>query len=354
DPGDAFNPRAAFFKALAQDPVLSQVKMIAEPWDLHGDFQGAFPAGWSEWNGRYRDCLRRFWRGDRAMVPELASRLSGSSDLFWERHAGTTSSVNFVTCHDGFTLHDLVTYERKHNEDNGEENADGTNENYSRNWGAEGESEAVRTRHVRDRTKRNFLASLFLSQGVPMLLAGDEIGRTQAGNNNAYCQDNELGWVDWEISSHTRELLEFVQMAIRVRKENPVFQRRAYFEGDAAGSGTADLVWLRPDGKPMVDDDWRNEANHVLGMLIDSSSGGPTDSGGPFHSDSPHQAGRVLLMMNGGARAMLFRLPRITGGRWRRDLDTSGRKSGIIPAHAVSLNAHSLVLATLVPLGQPA
>src|SRR5439155_204581 len=200
------NRLGAFFDIIQQDPVLSQVKLIAEPWDLgKGGYEvGNFPVGWAEWNDKYRDCVRRFWRGDDGQLAELAFRLSGSSDLYQRGGRRTYASINFVTCHDGFTLHDLVSHERKHNEANGEDNKDGTDANYSRNWGAEGPADSPRIRRTRERIKRNFMATLLCSQGVPMILAGDEIQRTQKGNNNAYCQDNEISWLDWNLSPRSR------------------------------------------------------------------------------------------------------------------------------------------------------
>ncbi len=228
--GDDAGQSSAFFEIVRQDPVLSTVKLIAEPWDASPDgYQlGHFPQGWSEWNGAYRDCVRRFWRGDPGMVPELASRLTGSSDIYAPSGRRTYASVNFVTCHDGFTLTDLVTYEHKRNEANGEDNHDGTDQNYSRNWGAEGESESARIERTRDRMKRNFLATLFFSQGVPMLLGGDEIGRTQRGNNNAYCQDNDLSWFNWDIGETGEDLCNFVRDVIEVMQDNPILRRRAF------------------------------------------------------------------------------------------------------------------------------
>ena len=239
--------------------MLSTVKLIAEPWDAspEGYRLGQFPPGWSEWNGAYRDCVRRFWRGDPGIVPELASRLTGSSDIYAPSGRRTYASVNFVTCHDGFTLTDLVTYEHKRNEANGEDNHDGSDANFSRNWGVEGETESARIQRSRDRMKRNFLATLFLSQGVPMLLGGDEIGRTQLGNNNAYCQDNPTSWFNWDVGESGDDLCLFVRDVIAVMHNNPILRRRAFFTGEPyPGMHTKDVTWFRPDGQEMTEQDW--------------------------------------------------------------------------------------------------
>ena len=234
--GDGAGQSSAFFEIVRQDPVLSTVKLIAEPWDASPDgYQlGHFPQGWSEWNGAYRDCVRRFWRGDPGMVPELASRLTGSSDIYAPSGRRTYASINFVTCHDGFTLSDLVTYEHKRNQANGEDNHDGSDQNFSRNWGAEGESESARIERTRDRMKRNFLATLFFSQGVPMLLGGDEIGRTQQGNNNAYCQDNDVSWFNWDVGETGEDLRNFVRDVIAVMRDNPDSPAPGLFHRGAA------------------------------------------------------------------------------------------------------------------------
>ncbi|HEX2179874.1 MAG TPA: glycogen debranching protein GlgX, partial [Actinomycetota bacterium] len=291
----AFDRNAAFFRAVQQDPVLSQVKMIAEPWDLgEGGYQlGNFPAGWGEWNDRYRNCIRRFWRGDDGQVPELASRLAGSSDIFEHSGRGTEASINFVTAHDGFTLNDLVTYTEKRNLANGEDNRDGNGENYSSNWGEEGPSTSPRVVDLRERMKRNFLATLLFSQGVPMILGGDEIGRTQLGNNNAYCQDNEISWVDWNLSPEQTELAEFTRRLIEIYRENPVLRRRRFFSNTRPeGEQTKDLTWLRPDGSEMTTDDWRNPHNHVLGMMIPAYAADELDDQG-----RPAAAETLLLLL---------------------------------------------------------
>ena len=231
----AVDKLGAFFDIIHQDPIISQVKLIAEPWDLgEGGYQvGNFPALWSEWNGKYRDCVRQFWKGDGGVVSEFATRFCGSSDLYEWSGRRPHASVNFITCHDGFTLEDLVSYDQKHNEANGEENRDGTNDNASWNCGVEGPTDDPKILTLRERRKRNFIATLFFSQGVPMLLAGDEIGHTQRGNNNAYCQDNELTWLHWDLNDRQHKLLEFTQRVISIYHNQPVFHRRRFFHGQA-------------------------------------------------------------------------------------------------------------------------
>jgi glycogen operon protein len=338
------NRLSSFFDILQQDPVLSQVKLIAEPWDLGpGGYQvGNFPVGWAEWNGKYRDAVRRFWRGDPGMVPELASRLSGSSDLYQEGGRRTYASINFVTAHDGFTLHDLVSYERKQNQANGEDNRDGADENFSRNWGAEGPTESPRIRRTRERMKRNFLATLIFSQGVPMLVAGDEMGRTQRGNNNAYCQDNEISWVSWDLSGRDRRLMEFARECLAIFHSNPVLRRRSFFTGRLVGEGgSKDLTWIRPDGAEMEQEDWEDPSNHVLGMLIHGEATDEVNERGrPIYGDT------LLLLVNGGARSQLFQLPKVEGpGIWHEILNTA--RPGItrvVRNWALNLVAHSLIL----------
>jgi isoamylase len=335
----------AFFDIIQQDPVLSQAKLIAEPWDVGpGGYQvGNFPVGWAEWNDKYRDTVRRFWRGDPGQVPELASRLSGSSDVYEASGRRTYASVNFVTAHDGFTLSDLVSYERKHNEDNGEGNRDGTNENWSRNWGAEGPTDSPAIRRMRERMKRNLMATLAFSQGVPMLLHGDELGRTQRGNNNAYCQDNEISWVDWELDPLRRELLSFAREVVAIRRRNPVLRRRTFFTGrPMAANGAKDLMWVRADGGEMADADWRDPENRVLGMLV---QGRATDDinerGRPVYGDT------VLLLLNGGARSRAFLLPPMEeAGAWQEVVNTArpGTPPRVSRRDRVNLTAHSLIL----------
>jgi isoamylase len=262
---------SSFFDIIHQDPVLSQVKLIAEPWDLgpNGYQVGNFPVLWAEWNGRYRDCLRRFWKGSGGTVGELASRLAGSSDLYAHNGRRPGASVNFITAHDGFTLHDLVSFNTKHNEENGEENRDGCNDNDSWNCGAEGPTDEVAINTLRARQQRNFLATLLLSQGVPMLLAGDEFGQTQRGNNNAYCQDSPVAWLDWNLSGEQRALLVFVRDLIRLRKTQPVFRRRHFFQGRPIhGIDVKDIYWIRSDGAEMTEADWKGGHVQCVGMVL--------------------------------------------------------------------------------------
>ncbi len=338
-----FDARAPFFTTIRQDPVLSRVKLIAEPWDLGpGGYRlGAFPGDWAEWNDRYRDTLRRFWRGDEGQVPELASRLSGSCDVFEASDRGPFASVNFVASHDGFTLHDLVTYAERHNEANGEENRDGHVESWSRNWGAEGETGAAQIVRVRQRTKRNLLATLAFSQGVPLLAHGDELGRSQRGNNNAYCQDNEISWVDWELDEHERALLEFARRVFALRREQPVFRRRRCFAGNpVTGAGPKDVSWIRPDGKEQEAADWADPRARVLGMLIHGRASDEVDERGrPNHGDT------LLLLLNGGARSRLFQLPALPEpGVWRELVNTARPGTRTPSGGRVNLVAHSLIL----------
>ena len=261
----------AFFDIIHQDPVLSEVKLIAEPWDLgpNGYQVGNFPVLWTEWNGRYRDCVRRFWKGHGGSVGEFATRIAGSSDLYAHNGRRPSASLNFITAHDGFTLRDLVSYEQKHNEANGEENRDGSNHNDSWNCGAEGPTDDAAINALRARQQRNFLATLLLSQGVPMLLAGDEFGQTQRGNNNAYCQDSPIAWIDWNLTDGQRALLEFTREVLRLRKSQPVFRRRHFFQGrEIFGEEIKDIYWLKPEGAMMADGDWN--AGHVecIGMVL--------------------------------------------------------------------------------------
>ena len=264
---------APFLTIMHQDPVISRVKLIAEPWDVgHGGYRvGSFPVGWAEWNGRYRDTVRRWWRGDPAQASELGCRLGGSSDLYEHSGKGPSASINFVASHDGFTLHDLVTYERKRNEANGEENRDGDNHNHSCNHGCEGETGDEAVNRLRRRQKRNLLATLFLSQGVPMLAAGDECARTQGGNNNAYCQDNPTGWFDWTRLDDppARHLLEFTRRLIALRHAHPVFRRPKFLRGRGARPGVApDAQWFSPAGVELSGDEWRDPDRRALGLLL--------------------------------------------------------------------------------------
>lgn len=338
-----FNHEADFFHLVRQDPILSRVKLIAEPWDLGpGGYQtGRFPVGWSEWNDKYRDAVRHFWKANPGRVGDLASRLAGSSDLYETTRRTPQASVNFVTCHDGFTLQDLVSYDVKHNEANLEDNRDGTNHNLSRNWGAEGPTDAVHVLRMRERIKRNFLATLAFSQGVPMLSHGDELGRTQLGNNNAYCQDSPISWIDWQLSAQNTELLEFTRRIFAIRAQNPALRRRTFFRHEPEATGEAkDLTWLRPDGKEMAGDDWIDESNHVLGMLIRGEAPDEADERG-----RPLRGGSLLLLLNGGARSKQFTLPALERpGSWTELLDTSHELARPIREDWVNLAAHSLIL----------
>jgi glycogen operon protein len=313
---------SAFFDIIHQDPVLSQVKLIAEPWDLgEGGYQvGNFPAGWAEWNGRYRDAIRRYWKGDGGQVAELAYRLSGSSDLYEGGGRRPHASINFVTAHDGFTLHDLVSYNHKHNEANGEDNRDGTDDNLSWNCGVEGPTNKPSIAALRERQKRNMLATLLLSQGVPMLCSGDEIGRTQGGNNNAYCQDNEISWVDWTLSKPQQALLTFTKGLIALRQKHPVFRRRRFFQGRRIrGMEVKDLYWLRPDGKEMTDEDWAQGYVRCLGVRLAGDAMEEKDAKGRPLLDET-----FLVLLNAHHEPRPFTLPAHKRGvRWQPVFDTA-------------------------------
>lgn len=338
-----FNLQSRFFNVIQQDPVLSRVKMIAEPWDVGpGGYRlGAFPPGWAEWNGQYRDCLRRFWRGDEGQISELASRLSGSSDLFQASGRGPLASINFVTCHDGFTLQDLVAHDRKHNAANGEENRDGTSDNFSRNWGAEGNTTAPAIRRLRERIKRNFIASLAFSQGVPMLTAGDEMGRTQGGNNNAYCQDNAISWVNWRLSAADRELLEFTREVFRIARGLRILRRRKFFTGRGVEtSRIKDVTWLRFDGREMQVEDWTSAKTQSLGMLIHGGLQDQTDETG-----EPLVGPMVLLVLNASNRSKMFILPRMRAkGVWKEMVDTAQTSRRSVRGDGLAVAPHSLAL----------
>ncbi len=321
DPFD-FDPNSNFLQACLQDPTLGRVKLIAEPWDVGaGGYQvGGFPPQWSEWNGKYRDCVRRFWKGD-IQSGELGWRLSGSADLYQAAGRKIFASVNFVTCHDGFTLRDLVTYNHKHNEANGEDNRDGGDDNASWNCGVEGETDDEAVNDLRNRQQRNLIASLFLSQGVPMLCAGDEIGKTQGGNNNAYCQDDEISWLDWDLDPRRQALLGFTMRMIRLRMEQPVLQRRRFFRGHTpSDSSLKDLAWFRPDGKEMSEEDWRQPYIRALGFLLGGDAiATPDEHGQRIVGDS------LLVLMNAHHEKVVYTLPDISWGRdWDILLDTAG------------------------------
>ncbi len=310
---------SAFFDIIHQDPVISQVKLIAEPWDVgEGGYQvGNFPPEWVEWNGKYRDCMRDFWRGADSMLAEFAERFTGSSDLY-QNDRKPTASINFITAHDGFTLHDLVSYNDKHNEANGEDNKDGEDYNRSWNCGVEGPTDNPEIIELRKRQKRNFLVTLFLSQGVPMLLAGDEFGRTQNGNNNAYCQDNEISWLDWDNAD--QELLDYTRRLIHFARSHPVFCRRKWFKGQPIkGRGVEDIAWFGPDGEEMSDEQWNVDYAKSLGIFF---------NGKGIHS--PNERGETIrdnsfyVIFNASHEQTHFQLPPIKyGEKWQKILNTA-------------------------------
>ena len=306
---------SAFFQVLQQDPVLSRVKLIAEPWDVGpGGYQvGNFPWYWGEWNGRYRDSVRKYWRGDNGLTPEFVTRISGSSDLYAGSGRKPYASINFITAHDGFTLEDLVSYESKHNEQNGEDNRDGTNENYSSNCGVEGPTDNYDTLQCREGMKRGLFASLMLSQGIPMILGGDELSRTQKGNNNAYCQDNEISWLSWELDERKQEFLAFCKQIIAFRKAHPSFRRKRFLSGQLAPGGCKDVTWHHPDSHEMSEADWHNANLKAFGMLLCGSALHETDTRGiPLHDDT------LLVLFNSG-RSVRFTMPVSPSGRgWER------------------------------------
>ena len=312
----------AFFDIIRQDPVISQVKLIAEPWDLgEGGYQvGNFPAGWTEWNDKYRDTMRAYWKGDGGIIGEVAQRLTGSSDLYERSGRRPHASINFITCHDGFTLHDLVTYNSKHNALNLEDNRDGFNNNVSWNCGVEGETDDPAINALRARQQRNFIAALMLSQGVPMMLAGDELDRTQGGNNNPYCQDNEISWIDWTMTRQRERLLEFWVRMIRYRREHPVLRRRHFFQGrPIRGSEAKDIVWLNKDGGEMTDAEWRESHARCLGVYLSGESLTETDRHGRPLTDAT-----LLILFNADEHDIPFPLPRfLPRTRWRLVMDTS-------------------------------
>jgi glycogen operon protein len=313
---------SAFFDIIHQDPVLSQVKLIAEPWDVgEGGYQvGNFPVLWTEWNGKYRDTVRRYWRGDAGQVSDLAYRLTGSSDLYAHNGRLPYASINFVTAHDGFTLRDLVSYNEKHNEANGEDNQDGHNENLSWNHGVEGETTDREIMNLRTKQMRNLLTTLFISQGVPMLLMGDEVMRTQGGNNNAYCQDNETSWMPWTWTPEQQLMLDWTKRLIAFRKQHPTLRRRRYFHGTRIrGAGAKDIAWFQPDGSEMTDEAWSNEDVRAFGFVISGAASDILDSG------NNHVVGDTLMfLLNSSDEPARFRLPAIPGnGAWQVALDTS-------------------------------
>ena len=349
-----FDRLSPFFHVLRQDPVLSPRLLIAEPWDLGptGYQVGGFPPGWAEWNDQYRDTMRAYWKGDGGLIGDFARRLTGSHDLFGHNERGPTATVNFITAHDGFTLHDLVSYSEKHNEANGEENRDGTDNNLSWNCGAEGPTDDPEIAALRERQKRNLLATLFLSQGVPMLLAGDESGRTQRGNNNAYCQDNEITWHDWYWDDARWKLLDFTKKLIRLRRAHPIFRRRDFFHGVQVGDGRKDVAWLMPDGHEMTTEEWEKDFARCLGMWLNGEQLPETDERGRRLHDAS-----FLVLFNAHHDQIDFKLPDPgQGGRWHTEIDTAfpeGTPDAAVtsPSGTYPLQGRSLVLLRQVPPG---
>ena len=342
---------STFFDLVQQDPVVSQVKLIAEPWDVgEGGYQvGNFPPLWTEWNGKYRDTVRDFWRGQPATLPEFASRLTGSSDLYETSGRRPVASINFVTCHDGFTLADLVSYNDKHNEANGEDNRDGTDDNRSWNCGVEGPAEDPAIVELRARQQRNFLTTLFFSQGTPMLLAGDEMSRTQGGNNNAYCQDNEISWVDWSRANIERDLLAFMHRLAKLRRQHPVFRRRRFFTGAfVAGTdrGTTDIAWLTPAGEEMTKADWSASYAKSVAVFLNGSAISEPDPRGDPVTDL-----KFLLLFNAGAEPITFTLPEMRLGiDWEIVIDTTSPRGdpvdaiGFLPKTKVEVAGRTVIV----------
>jgi glycogen operon protein len=344
---------SAFFELINQDPVVSRVKLIAEPWDVgDGGYQvGNFPPLWTEWNGRYRDTVRDFWRSEPSTLAEFASRFTGSSDLYESDNRRPIASINFITAHDGFTLNDLVSYNEKHNEANGEDNRDGESHNRSWNCGAEGPTDNPEVIELRERQKRNFLATLLLSQGVPMIAHGDERGRTQQGNNNVYCQDNELSWVDWEgpadQAQANAELTEFTARLIALRRKHPIFRRQRFFQGrPIRGSNIDDIAWLRPDGQQMDDEDWNTGYARSVAIFLNGRGIPDRDQLGERVIDDS-----FLLLINGHYEEITFVLPdKEYGPGWVTVLDTAAprttgfRGEALAPGDEVALPARALQL----------
>lgn len=340
------NQLSAFFDIIHQDPVISQVKLIAEPWDIgEGGYQvGNFPPGWVEWNGKYRDCIRDFWRGADSMLAEFAERFTGSSDLYQDDNRRPTASINFVTAHDGFTLNDLVSYNEKHNEMNGENNMDGESHNGSWNCGVEGPTNDPRIKELRERQKRNFLTTMFISQGVPMLVAGDEISRSQQGNNNAYCQDNEISWLNWQHAD--TNLLEFTRKLIHFRKKHPVFCRRRWFQGQPIkGLGLEDIAWFLPDGSEMEEEHWNDYFAKSMGVFL---------NGRGIHSRGPK--GELIIddsfyiVFNAYHEPLLYKLPpEKFGKKWTKIIDTSENRvdeedGTYNPCEEIKINGRSIAV----------
>lgn len=338
------NKLSAFFEIIQQDPVLSQVKLVAEPWDVgDGGYQvGNFPVLWSEWNGMYRDTIRSFWKGDGGLLCDFATRVSGSSDLYEVSGRRPYASINFITCHDGFTLEDLVSYNQKHNEANAEENRDGSDNNLSWNCGVEGPTDDPAVRALRARQKRNLIATLLLSQGVPMINGGDELGHTQKGNNNAYCQDNELTWLNWNLDEEQKSFLEFVRTAARIWREQPVFQRRNFFLGRSIRENVKDISWLDTTGNEMTDDNWNVGYARCLGVrLAGDIIGDVDDHGEPIIGDT------LLLLLNAHHEQIEFILPLTHGDTtWDPLFDTAKTDVGesLAPAQKYVLDGRSIAV----------
>ena len=311
-----FDEAADFFQEIEADPILSKVKLIAEPWDIGPDGYklGGFPEGWHEWNDRYRDDIRSFWRGDFGKIGEIAKRISASSDIFDSKGRSATSSINFITAHDGFTLHDLVTYNDKHNEANGEENRDGHSHNLSNNYGVEGETDDEDINAIRTRQKKNLLTTLFLSHGTPMLLAGDEFGNSQKGNNNAYCQDNDIGWLNWDkITNNDKKLQSFVKQIIKIRKENPILSQKDFLHGKKLDAyGVKDITWFRPSGREKKTKHWNVPHAQCLGVMFNNAA-----------ATENKKDERLLVIFNASSQKIDFKLPAVEGGNtWERVIDT--------------------------------
>jgi glycogen operon protein len=323
----------AFFNIIHQDPILSQVKLIAEPWDVGpGGYQvGRFPVIWTEWNGRYRDSIRKFWKGDGGLTSEFATRLAGSSDLYQDDGRRPSASINFITCHDGFSLHDLVSYNHKHNEANGENNRDGANDNESWNCGAEGPTEDKAIIELRERQKRNFLATLLLSQGVPMLLAGDEISHSQMGNNNCYSQDNELSWLNWEMIPAKQAMLDFTKRLIKIRREQPTLQRRRFFHGQPIfGRNVKDIYWLDNHFREMTQEAWDAGFVKAMGVVLNGQDGEIDERGRAIRGDN------LLLLLNAHWEPIEFHFPKVESiiDEFERLFDTADPASEPCPIDA--------------------
>lgn len=338
------NRLSAFFDIIHQDPTISQVKLIAEPWDVgEGGYQvGKFPPGWAEWNGKFRDSIRDYWIGADSMLGEFAQRFTGSPDLYQDDYRKPTASINFITAHDGFTLNDLVSYNEKHNEANGEDNNDGESNNRSWNCGAEGPTEDKAVNEMRERQKRNLLTTMFLSQGVPMLVAGDELSRTQNGNNNAYCQDNEISWLNWDKIDH--DLLDFTRKLIQLRKDHPVFKRRKWFQGQPIkGKGLEDIAWFLPDGTEMSDENWNHDFAKSLGVFLNGRGIHHLGPKGEAIIDS-----NFYVIFNAHDQPLDYILPeKIYSKEWTKVLDTCDNKAEEQTLHEsekISVQGRSIVL----------